>query len=422
MGREKLIPPPPYRRPRESAMLDEAAPAISCVLWQFVRHLRDWIEVKPAQRRELFVQERKPRVSAKWADAQECASEVSESLAQLATFTQESRDLLAIANAAERIARWADERDYTETSIQMAEAAALLNRGEARVANLAGRYTRKAGDFLRAETWFERGIGLARGKRDWVEYTRGHLGAGILAMGLGRESRARRHFNTASSVAMREGHEWLAAEAQHDLFQFVTMRGNYVDAEVHARRALSWYPKHHPRFPFFVADVAFLMVCQRHFAPAVELLRRFVRTVKPPQNLLGYSLLVRALAGAGSLKEYHRRRSQLLKLIHATEWEAAARWNLAHAARETGELESALIEARSAAALARARCDKETEQLAEQLVHELEEGPERPAQAEVRRRDNRFRPLVEVLVSRLADWSPTRRGRSPVLSRSEWAA
>jgi hypothetical protein len=220
---------------------------------------------------------------------------------------------------------------------------------------------------------------------------------------------------------MREGHEWLAAEAQHDLFQFVTMRGNYVDAEVHARRALNWYPKHHPRFPFFVADVAFLMVCQRYFDPAVELLRPFVRTVKPPQNVLGYSLLVRALAGAGQSGEFRRRRGRLLKLIEGrSEWEAAARWNLAHADREAGDVGSALIEARAAAALAHAHRDNETQQLAEDLVRELESGAEPPELAE--RKDDRFRPLVQILASRLADWSPTRRGRSPVLSRSEWAA
>ncbi|HEU4557553.1 MAG TPA: hypothetical protein VFS20_06875, partial [Longimicrobium sp.] len=320
-----------------------------------------------------------------------------------------------------RIARWADAHGFAETAIQYAEAAAVICPDEARLANLCGRLTRNAADHARAEVWFERGIGLARARRDWVEYTRGHLGAGILALGRGREGRARRHFNTASSIAMREGHEWLAAEAQHDLFQFMTVRGNYVDAEVHARRALAWYPKHHPRLPFLAADVAFLLVCQRHHAPAAEILRLFVRTIQPPQNVLGYSLLVRALAGVGNRREFERRRARLLKLLaEHTEYEAAARWNLAQGELAAGEGDAALANARMAVELARARRDRETEVLAERLVAELEAGADAPAQP--RRREERFRDFVGTLLSRLGEWSPTRRGRSPSLSRAEWAA
>ncbi|HET7233197.1 MAG TPA: hypothetical protein VFJ16_24515 [Longimicrobium sp.] len=403
-------------------MLAEAAPEIACVLWQFVRHVRDWAAATPAQRRELFASESKGWVEDKWREASRTATEIVHALGNLESLTREARDVDAIASAAEKVARWAESRGYQETSIQMAEASALLGRTEPRLANLAGRLTRKAGDFARAEIWFERAIGLARARSDRVEYTRGHLGAGILAMNLGRETRARRHFDTASSVAMREGHEWLAAEAQHDLFQFVTMRASFVAAELHARRALRWYPKHHPRFPFFAADVAFLMVAQRHFAPAVTLLRIFVRVIKPPQNLLGYSLFVRALAGAGRTREFQQRRGTLHKLLSKkNEYDAAARWNLAHAEREAGDAHAALVQARISATLARARCDRETETLAQQLIYEIENTPQ-PAPPDETRGDHRWGPLAKELAARLEEWSPTRRGRTPVLRKSEWAA
>lgn len=423
MGEKRIILKAPHRRRREAEMLAEAPPALACVLWQYVRHARDWADAGPVERPTLFVRQPKPWVTAKRIEAQAVEGELAGALDVLATLLHDplGADTRQLAGACERIARWADARGYAETAIQFAEAAAVICPDQARLANLCGRLTRNAGDFPRAEVWFERGIGLARGRRNWVEYTRGHLGAGILAMGLGREARARRHFNTASSIAMREGHEWLAAEAQHDLFQFVTVRGNYVDAEVHARRALAWYPKHHPRLPFLAADVAFLMVCQRYYAPAVEILRPFVRTVEPPRNVLGYSLLVRALAGAGNHREFERRRARLLKLLaeHA-EYEAAARWNLAQGELLLGERDAALANARRALELARARRDRETEVLAERLVAELEVGTVAPA--EPKRRDERSREFVGTLLRRLAEWSPTRRGRSPSLSRAEWAA
>src|SRR5690348_9056986 len=144
MGREKLISQPPHGRPREIDMLGEADAEIACVLWQFVRHARDWTEVKPAHRLEIFNRGHRPSVSAKWIEAQHAAPEIAVSLATLALFTREPADIKRIAGAADLVARWADERGYAETAIQMAEAAANLDRGEARFANLAGRLTRKA--------------------------------------------------------------------------------------------------------------------------------------------------------------------------------------------------------------------------------------------------------------------------------------
>jgi hypothetical protein len=159
MGREKLIPQPPHRRPREIEMLDEAAPEVACVLWQFVRHARDWVEVKPAKRPELFNREHKPSVAAKWTEAQNGAPEIAPALASLASLTRQMADVKAIAGAADLVARWADERGFTETAIQLAEAAANLDRSAARFANLAGRLTRKAADLRVRKSGLNGGLG-----------------------------------------------------------------------------------------------------------------------------------------------------------------------------------------------------------------------------------------------------------------------
>jgi tetratricopeptide (TPR) repeat protein len=291
MGKRKIIAePPPVHTTGDLSILVEVEPEVAIALWQLVRHTRDWHESSPTQRAVLFKQESVLWVREKREHASAGAPEIDADLRILQELIR--KPLLVgekqIANACEHIARWAESRGARNTAVRFAELAAGLDRADPRLANLAGRLARNAGDYERADTWLERGIGLARGNRDWIEYTRGHLGAGIMCMQRGLAARAKRHLHTASTIAMREGHEWLAAEAQHDLFHFMTVRGLYADAEMHARHALAWYPKHHPRLPFFAADVAFLLICERRYTAAVRILKRFVRLVKPPDNPPGH--------------------------------------------------------------------------------------------------------------------------------------
>jgi tetratricopeptide (TPR) repeat protein len=424
MGQKQIIPePPPVHRTLETGMLDEAPPALAVVLWQHVRRLRDWIDASPAERQALFHPEPPRWVREKQEEARGEHPEIAGDLeaVEAVLLTPTAVDAGQLAAALERLSRWAEAQGYTRTSIPLADLAARVDREEPRLANLAGRLARNAGDHTRAEAWLERGIGLARRRADWVEYTRGHLGAGILCMTTGRESRARRHLNTASTIAMREGHEWLAAEAQHDLFQFMTLRGNLVEAEVHARRAFAWYPKHHKRFPFFAADVAFLLVCQQHHSAAAALLRLFVRVVTTPQSILGLSLLVRALATSAGKQEFEEARAQLLDVLQMRgEYEAGARWNLAHADRAAGNWESARTNARMAVDLAHAQRDLETERFARALLADLEAGV--PSPPELPRIDHKLTEWLAALTARLESWSPTRRGRLPSRSRADWAA
>ena len=424
MGDKHKVPPAPYRRHRELQMLDELPPAAGVVLWQYVRHLRDWVETPAELRPALFHPQLPPWVLAKRRDAAAEVPELAGALATLASFTaaRPGAEPRRAAAACQEVAEWAEQRQHVHTAVEYAEAAAGLEPDEPCRANAAGRLTRNCGDFSRAEIWFERGIGLARHRGDRVEYTRGHLGAGILCMATGREGRARRHLNRASNIAMRDGHEWLAAEAQHDLFHFMTVHGHYTEAEIHARRALRWYPTHHARFPLFVADVSFLLVCQGHFSAAAALLREVLRVVTDRgARLVIVSLLVRAHAGAGRWKEFELARARLLKLLATpSEWEAAARWNLAEAERSAGGWDAAESSAKNAVELARARHDSETERFARRLLSDI--AGKVPAPAEAKRTDDAFRIFVTTLTTRLSEWAPTRRGRAPTLTRRDWAA
>ena len=418
------VPPAPHRRHRELEILDENPPSVGVVLWQYLRHLWDWAQTPPAHWAALFHVERPRWVLAKHQAACTEAQELETALSVLLRLFDAPDAITSteVAAACEGIAQWAERQQYRGTAVEFVELAATIEPREPRRANAAGRVNRNRGDFGRADSWFERGIGLARQRGDRIEFTRGHLGAGILCMIGGRETRARRHLNRASNVAMKEGQEWLAAEAQHDLFHFMTVRGQYAEAELHARRALSWYPKHHARFPYFVADVAFLFICERHFSASIALLGNVLRLVVDAgaQPVLT-ALMARALAGASRWKEFEQHRRRLTKMLaKPSEWDAAARWHLAEAERAAGLWESAEKNAAAALLAARSRRDLETEQLVRRLSDQIAERV--PAPTELVRSDDAFTRLLNVLTSRLSDWSPTRRGRARTLSRREWAA
>ena len=225
MGKRKILPKPPASSRGENAILVEVElPELAVVLWQIVRHVRDWHESSPTQRDVLF-REQLPRVQEKWEHAKGAAPDLSSHLTILQALLGAPLDVREkeVSVACGHIARWAEAHNFLRTAILFAELAASVDASEPRYSNLAGRLTRNAGDYERAEAWLERGIGLGRRKQDWVEYTRGHLSAGIMCMERGLAAPAKRHLHTASTIAMREGHEWLAAEAQHDLFHFMTV-------------------------------------------------------------------------------------------------------------------------------------------------------------------------------------------------------
>jgi hypothetical protein len=157
--------------------------------------------------------------------------------------------------------------------------AALVDATNPRLANLAGRLTRNANEWDRADVWFRRGIGMAREQENIIEQIWGHLGYGRLCQELGWVKGARKHLNRGSRLAWQDGPPSLAASAQHDLCAMLIVHGFLPEAELRARRALQWYPKNHPRIPLFGADVALMLVLDRRYVAAVRILRAVLRVV-----------------------------------------------------------------------------------------------------------------------------------------------
>lgn len=417
---EDVYPLPPWRR-AEVEILAEASDSLALILWQTIRHVRDWLDSSPGERKALFPNPPSPRAVERRELARRQAPELD---AAWKTFDAMLRQPVrsprgAIGTACSAVAAWAVARGYRETSIHYAEAAAVAFAALPDVSVAAGRVCREAGELHRAEAWFRRGIELARQNGQWIEYIRAHLGLGLLFMRQGRAAEARRLFSTAASRAKREGYEWLAAEAQHDLFRYATVHGDYEAAEESARKAFEWYPKSNQRLPYFAADVAFLLVCQGVYAPAATLLRPALKTIPVPDRILALALYVRAVSAVGEHRKADRLRTLLYPLLaRHGEYEAAARWHLAEAARAAGKWELAVEDARRALELAAVTQDSEAMSFARDTLEacELQRSPPPFAPPTASTAE-----LVNAVVERLASWEPTRRGRPRSLPRGEWS-
>jgi tetratricopeptide (TPR) repeat protein len=422
MGEERVILRPPLQRRREGEILDEVPEPLGLVLWQDVRHLRAWAESSDEARAGLF-HPPTPRSRLLRREAQLSAGALGDALAAFGALTAAplAAQVRRLTEGCVQVAGWALEGGRTQTAIEYAEVAALLDPADPALANLAGRVTRNAGELARAEVWFNRAIGFARMQGKPIELTRAHLGYGILCQELGRVQCAMRHFNSGSRLARKEGLEWLAAEVQHDLALLLTVRGRFPLAEKHAQLALRWYGKRHERFPLFAADVALMMVMERNYHLAARIARGALKHVShPAARAVILALHARALAGAGHVDELDRIRRRALRITQEyREREAVVLWHLAAAERLAGRWEEAERSAAAALEIARSRRDRETARLSRRLLAAVQARRPAPPPGPPRR-DPEFLEFVETLTRRLSTWSPERRARSPL--RAAWAA
>jgi tetratricopeptide (TPR) repeat protein len=424
MGEERIIPPPPPARLREGDILGEIPDTLGLVLWQYLRHLRDWADASPEARIALFSPATPLWVAAKRKEARALAGELSEALGVFASLVDgpTAVSASAAADACVRVVEWALARDHVQTAVEWAEMAALIDPENPGLANLAGRVTRNADLYDRSEAWFRRGIGYARLMDDKVELTRAHLGYGTLCKLLGRVRCARRHLNSGSQLARKHGPPWLAAGAQHDLLTVLTLWGLYADAEQRAHRALALYPKSHPRIPLFAADAALLLVLERRFSAAARVLSGVLRLIREPAPRgVVLALTARALAGAGRADEAESCRRRALKLLEKhRRLEPVTRWHLADALRLSQQWEAARAEATIALERAMADNDREIERLARRTLRNVE--AHRAAAPRGLGTDPERRAFVETLCARLAEWAPRRARPSRPPWGSDWAA
>ncbi len=346
----RRIPPAPTWRRLELEVLGDLDEALGLTLWLAIRRVQDWVESSPEERAHVCtdaaesepVDPERPRRRAESAERLAFAlTTAPEATSPLGVFsalrsTPHLLDPATVAEACDQMSEWAEARAMYETALQFAEAAAALEPNSPKRANLAGRACRLAGLWSRADIWYQRGLGMARHPRNRIEGFRGHLGAGAVAYLQGRLREARRHFRAGAWMARDMGRMPLAARAQHDLLLLGIAFRDYEKAVRCARRALEWYPTHHPRIPYLAHDFAWLLTRLRQDAPALQLLdRTFVPIEAEHERLLVWGTVARAAAGDANVDRFQIARERVVELsgLYPHHYAAHSLYEVAEGAR-----------------------------------------------------------------------------------------
>jgi hypothetical protein len=111
--------------------------------------------------------------------------------------------------------------------------------------------------------------------------------------------------------------------------------GKFGNSLIHARRALHWYPRHHPRIPYLVHDFAYLLTRVRHERAALAVLEN-VHPLIPAEHesLLVWGTVARAAGGSGDVTLFTSAKTRVQQLSKRyTQHAAHALYEVAAGAR-----------------------------------------------------------------------------------------
>lgn len=307
-SRPWVVPPALMNDPGEEIselkVFDEHPQGDALLLFTLARDLVLWGSTPAAQRGELFSPE-----AGRGRFRQLAASALP---AQVATLLDILASVLHTAKLAprpgvvteicQRIARWARAGGMGETALAFAQAAAIAEPMDARAAMLVGETAAAFGRFPRADTWFQRAIGIARRVRDWESYTGSYEKAGWLALGRGRTDEAENRFRTALRAARRRGISAAATHALIGLLQVAVETGRIDDARLRHDRAARAVRRNRTGEALLAAVSVDLWMLTGEFGRALEcldLVRLDARTRADRMYVLART--AHAAAGAGDL-------------------------------------------------------------------------------------------------------------------------
>ncbi|HEU4561771.1 MAG TPA: hypothetical protein VFS20_28360 [Longimicrobium sp.] len=298
-----LLHDPAFPEAFESAaILDEVRGDLGLLLWQTSRDVLLWGAAAPEQRDGLFVGgvEPEPLVGA------------SETEERLYAALRELRELLnagcagdeqRIVECCRMVARWAVNSGLERTAIAFAQAGAIASPADAGQYVNAGRLLVRYRCRTAAETWFRRGIALARRASDWVSYAEAWLELGWLHASRGETESAGRAFKSALRVSRRNGRlRHVRARAHYGMMRVLAAAGDYTDAKLHGAKSLRWFGEHRERTGV-THDLAALMMEQEPVENAWEC-SEMLQSVLPlrrsgADRIATLTLLVRAAGYAG---------------------------------------------------------------------------------------------------------------------------
>lgn len=307
-GRLRSIAPPPPTEPwpHEIWTLEPLGPELGIAFWRMLRRARMW-SVTPADARRSLAVSLPEEACRRLGDACVHAPELVDAfgLFALSIRSPEAVEPRHLADASRRICRWAEERSHLPTAALFAEAAASIDPDSAELASDAARLCRQVASFGRAASWYERAFGLAVRTRDRQEVVKALLGYGNLMKDIGEFEKARVVFERVARRALHTGRRRVAAEAHHSLLTLAAESGMFQAAVRHLRKALDYYPVHHPFIPYLVHDFSFVLVRNRYYGLAVGPLAHLLSVIqKPHEQVLVYGTLARAAGGIRSRQQY----------------------------------------------------------------------------------------------------------------------
>lgn len=180
-------------------------------------------------------------------------------------------DVQVLSRGCLALADWALANGWGETALAWAEAAALVQPANARMAWIAGRMFRQRGRLVQARHWLRRAHRLGVWTRDVQIQVRALLSLGNLHLHEGSYPSARRVHERALRQAVRHRLKDEEAMALHDLFISAFKTGKYDEADKLWLRALRSYGPGHEQIPKFAHDVAYFWLTRGHFDRALAI-------------------------------------------------------------------------------------------------------------------------------------------------------
>ncbi|HET6762230.1 MAG TPA: tetratricopeptide repeat protein, partial [Longimicrobiaceae bacterium] len=215
--------PPAVRSNRESIsgqkILEEVANDLGIMLWQAYRDVELWADTEPEERGELFQPVAFDRIMQRLALIS-APPVVIEQLSIIAdgTRTERAADPLVLSAACLSISDWATAEGYSWAAVSFAQAGALAAPESAAAAYEVGRAARRAADYSKAESWYQRSIALARRSGEWETYALAQAGIGSTFFQRGAIPPARRALFRALRTARKHRIWSVRGVALHYLF------------------------------------------------------------------------------------------------------------------------------------------------------------------------------------------------------------
>jgi len=313
------IPPPLLRDadspgPEGLSILEEIRSEVGVVLWKSLRSVLLWAEFEPGERKSLFDSEaperRRQEIERSIPSAK---AELRGDLAALipAVERPDEADGDALAAACGRIASWAESSGTPLTALEFLQAASLCAPRNARLALDIGYAVRELGQPARAESWFQRALGLARQVKDWEPYVLAYLAHGRMMMGRGAYPAARQSYIKAVRRAGRQNMRTMEAEVFHDLFLLESRAGNAGRALSFAREALDVLAPDDDRFPELARDMGIFWFQTGHFQHAFSVLRAAAGRIQGDERGRTLGALARAAGQVGDRETFDWARQEL---------------------------------------------------------------------------------------------------------------